>query len=289
MTAPPCRHPLRDDGGLALKQFVKVVSGASQVLSSRCRKQAEPFRTAQVPEGTRLYAVGDVHGRADLLARLFSGIDADLDANPVPRPVQVFLGDYIDRGPDSQKVLDLLIKRSQRHETIFLKGNHEILFENFLQNPETIATWRRVGGIETLLSYGLRPSFKPDPAEQAALARQLADVLPPAHRRFFECLERSFVCGDFFFVHAGVRPGVALSQQSDEDLFWIRDKFLKSNEKFEKIIVHGHHPVTDVEFHSNRINIDTGAFATGRLGCLKIEGDSLWPFAGTPGARRISI
>jgi serine/threonine protein phosphatase 1 len=260
-------------------------------LISRSRKRLEQIRLAQVPEGMRVYAVGDVHGRADLLAQLFSEIDADLDANPALRAVHIFLGDYIDRGPNSRQVLDLLVTRSQHHETIFLKGNHEVLFEEFLRNPEIIATWRRVGGIETLLSYGIRPSsFNPDAAEQAALAQRLADVLPPAHRQFFENLGRSFSCGDFFFVHAGVRPGVPLSQQTDEDLFWIRDKFLKSEEKFEKIIVHGHHPVEDVEFHPNRINIDTGAFATGQLSCLRIEAEDVHWFAGTRvGARKVYI
>ena len=230
-------------------------------------------RLAQVPQDVRVYAIGDVHGRADLLAQLFSEIDADLKAYPIPRVMHVFLGDYIHRGPDSRGVLDLLIARSQCHETVFLKGNHEVLVEEFLRNPESFATWRHVGGIETLLSYGIRPSFNPDAAEQAMLAQQLAEMLPPIHRRFFGNLKRSFSCGDFFFVHAGVRPGVPLSQQTDDDLFWIRDEFLHSDKKFGKIIVHGHNPVMDVEFHSNRVNIDTGAFVTGRLSCLRIESD----------------
>jgi serine/threonine protein phosphatase 1 len=258
-------------------------------LSSRRRK-----RLARVPQGIRVYAVGDVHGRADLLAQLFSEIDADLKAHPAPQAIQVFLGDYIDRGPDSRGVLDLLIERSRRHEMIFLKGNHEVIVEEFLRNPGSFATWRHVGGIETLLSYGIRLSFNPDAAEQIMLAQRFAEVLPPAHRQFLGSLKPSFSCGDFFFVHAGVRPGVPLSQQADEDLFWIRDEFLDSKEKFEKIIVHGHNPVTDMEFHSNRINIDTGAFVTGRLSCLRIEsGEALFNvhcFAGTPvGARRLYL
>ena len=245
---------------------------------------------AQLPQGLRVYAIGDVHGRADLLMQTFAGVDADLDVNPTPRAVEVFLGDYIDRGPDSRNVVDLLIERSQRHETIFLRGNHEVLIEQFLRRPETLATWRQVGGIQTLLSYGVRPSFSPDAAELTGLARRLADALPPAHIQFFRSLQRSFSCGDFFFVHAGVRPGVPLSQQTDEDLLWIREKFLRCPEKFEKIIVHGHTPVAEVEFHSNRINIDTGAFATGQLSCLRIEGDNILWFAGTRvGAARLYL
>lgn len=245
---------------------------------------------AQVPPGLRVYAIGDVHGRADLLTQLFSGIDADMEANPTPRAVHVFLGDYIDRGPRSRDVLDLLIARGVRHETVFLKGNHEVLVEQFLRRPESLVTWRQVGGIQTLLSYGIRPSFNPDAAEQAALARRLADALPPAHVAFLGSLKRSFSCGDFFFVHAGVRPGVPLLQQTDEDLFWIREKFLNCQDKFEKIIVHGHTPVAEVEFHSNRINVDTGAFATGRLSCLRIEADNVLWFSGTRvGAGRVYL
>jgi serine/threonine protein phosphatase 1 len=258
-------------------------------LSSRRRK-----RLARVPQGMRVYAVGDVHGRADLLAQLFTEIDADLKEHPVPRGTHVFLGDYIDRGPDSRQVLDLLVERSQRHATIFLKGNHEVLIEEFLRNPESFAAWRDVGGVDTLLSYGIRPPSSPDAAEQTMLARQLAEVLPPAHWLFLRNLRPSFSCGDFFFVHAGVRPGVPLSQQADADLFWIRDEFLNSEERFGKIIVHGHNPVMDVEFHSNRINIDTGAFVTGRLSCLRIESDealfNVHCFAGPHvGARRLFL
>src|SRR6266446_3524042 len=245
------------------KRFHSEAMKVWNALSSKRRK-----RLARVPQGTRVYAIGDVHGRADLLAQLFSEIDADLNAHPAPRAIH-----------------DLLVARSQRHETIFLKGNHEVLLEEFLRKPERFATWREVGGIDTLLSYGIRPSSNPDAAEQTVLAQRLADVLPPAHRQFLESLKRSFTCGDFFFVHAGVRPGVPLSQQTDDDLFWIRDEFLLSDEKFGKIIVHGHNPVMDVEFHSNRINIDTGAFVTGRLSCLRIESDealfNVHCFAGT--------
>src|SRR5262249_29472820 len=206
-------------------------------------------RLAQIPPGMRVYAIGDVHGRADLLGQLFAEIDADLSAHPAPEAIHIFVGDYIDRGPYSRQVVDLLVERSQLHETIFLRGNHEVLVEEFLSNPESFATWREAGGIETLLSYGIRPSSNPHAVERAMLAKRLADVLPPAHRQFFRDLKRSFTCGDFFFVHAGVRPGVPLSEQKDEDLFWIRDEFLSSEQKFGKIIVHGHNPVIDVEFH----------------------------------------
>lgn len=248
-------------------------------------------RLACVRDGVRVYAVGDVHGRADLLKQLFLGIDADLAAHPVPEVIHVFLGDYIDRGRASRDVLDLLIERGRQYRlSVFLKGNHEAFLETFLRRPEIFSDWRQVGGIETLLSYGIRPSFNPDPSEQSALAKALANALPQAHRLFLRRLRLSFSFGDFFFAHAGVRPGIPLVEQQEEDLLWIRDDFLRSEDDFGKIVVHGHSPVQEVEFHSNRINIDTGAFATGKLTCLRIERDCVLSFAGTHvGGQRVYI
>src|SRR5262249_28266695 len=150
-------------------------------------------------DGIRVYAVGDVHGRADLLKQLFSGIDADLAAHPISHVIHVFLGDYIDRGPASREVLDLLIERGRQHRSsVYLKGNHEALLEMFLRDPDILEDWRQVGGIETLLSYGIRPSRKPDSSERSALAKALAKVLPQAHRQFLRRLRLSFSCGDFY-------------------------------------------------------------------------------------------
>ena len=125
------------------------------------------------------------------------------------------------------------------------------------------------------MSYELRPSFNSTLDEQLYLARSLARIFPPGHAEFLRNLDLTFTCGDFFFVHAGVRPGVPLHLQRDEDLLWIREEFLSSEQDFGKVIVHGHTPVMEPEFRPNRINIDTGAFATGRLSCLVIEGDQL--------------
>jgi serine/threonine protein phosphatase 1 len=249
-----------------------------------------PKRLAQVPEGVRIYAIGDVHGRADLLEQLLSGIDADLAVHPIRQAIHVFLGDYVDRGPASRDVVDILIDRGLRHASVHLRGNHEVLFEEFLRRPETLAEWRQVGGVETLLSYGVRPSPNPDDRERSMLAAALAKVLPRTHRLFLDGLKSSFCCGDFFFAHAGVRPNVPLGQQKDADLLWIRNDFLHCEDDFGKIIVHGHSPVHEVEFRSNRINIDTGAYATGKLTCLRIERDCVLFFAGTcVGARRVYI
>jgi serine/threonine protein phosphatase 1 len=228
-------------------------------------------RMPRLPEGVRIYAVGDVHGRADLLDRVFSRIDADLAAYSDCQPVEVFLGDYIDRGPSSRAVLECLVKRSGTREIVCLKGNHETYVFQFLQNPELLADWRQLGGLETLLSYGLKPSMNADTAEQLELAKALAAALPNRHRQFLLSLSPSFTCGDFFFAHAGVKPGVPLTQQREEDLLWIRDDFLLCEDDFGKIIVHGHTPVREPDIRPNRINIDTGAYATGRLTCLIIE------------------
>jgi len=235
----------------------------------------KPAQRAAVPTGVRVYAVGDVHGRADLLTLLFSRIDADLADRPIDRPIQVFLGDYIDRGPASRQALDCLIDRSRSHETICLRGNHEVFLAEFLRNPGTIGEWRQYGGLETLVSYGIVPALNQQAAEWNRVATALSRALPQSHRRFLAALKSFYVCGDFFFAHAGVRPGVSLARQEDSDLLWIRDEFLRCKQDFGKIIVHGHTPVLEPEIHTNRINIDTGAYATGRLTCLRIEADEV--------------
>jgi serine/threonine protein phosphatase 1 len=226
-----------------------------------------------VPDGLRFYVIGDVHGCADLLDQVIKRIDAHLSVNPAFRPVEIFLGDYIDRGPASRRVLDCLIARTRARETVCLKGNHETYVEGFLNNPAIFNEWRCYGGLETLLSYGLAPSANMDLTEQTRLATAFSQALPESHRRFLCGLSASFTCGDYFFVHAGVRPGIPFRKQRDEDLLWIREDFLLCEEEFGKIIVHGHTPVREPDIHPNRINIDTGAYATGRLTCLMLEGD----------------
>jgi len=229
----------------------------------------------RLPDGVRIYAVGDVHGRADLLDQVLSRIDADLASSPDCRPVQVFLGDYIDRGPYSRSVLDLLVARGRTHEAVFLRGNHESYVFEFLKNPAVFDAWRRFGGLETLLSYGLRPSTNADTRQQIELAQALAKSLPAHHHQFLANLQSSFTCGDFFFVHAGVRPGIPLAKQQEDDLLWIREDFLLCEDDFGKMVVHGHTPVRNPDIRPNRINIDTGAYATGKLTCLVIENDEI--------------
>lgn len=237
------------------------------------RKRTRP----SLPQGVRIYAVGDVHGRADLLEQVFNQIDAHVAVHPVGRPIALFVGDYVDRGPQSRRVLDQLLVRRQSHETVLLKGNHETLMLEFLSNPATLQSWSQLGGLETLMSYGLTPSLKADAAAQKDLAAALQLALPQSHLLLLSDLPSSFSCGDFFFVHAGVKPRIPLDQQRDEDLLWIRDEFLLCEEEFGKIVVHGHTPVPEVDVRANRINIDTGAYATGRLTCLVMQDEQFEP------------
>src|SRR3954466_7013884 len=235
-----------------------------------------PWRKRRsVPPGLRVYVVGDVHGRADALRDVFSRIDADKPLWAVRRTVQIFLGDYVDRGPASREVLDLLITRSHSEELLLLKGNHEAMFLEFFDNPSLLGHWRQFGGLQTLISYGLKPSLNPTPDEQKELARELAGRISPAQRQSLGAMPLSFSIGDFFFVHAGVRPGIPFKQQKEEDLLWIREDFLLHERDYEKIVVHGHTPVPEADVRSNRINLDVGAYATGRLGCLVVDGETL--------------
>ena len=142
-------------------------------------------------------------------------------------------------------------------------------------NPHILEDWKRLGGLETLMSYGLTPSINADASAQAQLANGFDQALPVSHRQFIRDLRSSFTCGDFFFVHAGIRPGIPLEKQNEEDLLWIRRDFLLCEEHFSKYIVHGHTPVAQPDIRSNRMNIDTGAYATGRLTCLRLEGSDI--------------
>jgi serine/threonine protein phosphatase 1 len=231
--------------------------------------------SARLPSGVRIYAIGDVHGRADLLEILLAKIDEHRRLNPCAKSITVFLGDYIDRGPASRKVLDLLSRREPNSEIVFLKGNHETFLPRFLSDPAALDGWRLCGGLETLVSYGLKPSINPDDSEQIQLAKELAKSIPREHLEFLESLDLSFGCGDFLFVHAGIRPGVPIRKQKEEDLLWIREEFLTYDQPFERFVVHGHTPVSVPDLRPNRINIDTGAFATGRLTCIVVEGSAI--------------
>lgn len=230
---------------------------------------------AKMPDDIRIYAVGDIHGRPDLLEELLNGIDIDCRQRPTRRSITVFIGDYIDRGPHSRDVLKLLLQWRQNNDAVFLRGNHETFLPEFLADSRTWDKWRLCGGVETLLSYGLQPPVNPDRHEQVRLADELKDAIPVEHLNFLGSLRVSYEVGDFVFVHAGLRPGVPIHQQNERDLLWIREEFLTYEKPFEKYVVHGHTPVRAPDLRFNRINIDTGAFATGHLTCIAIEGSTI--------------
>lgn len=230
-----------------------------------------------LPEGQLLYAVGDIHGRADLLADLLRQIAADARASRhAGRATLVFLGDYVDRGPDSRGVIEtLLTGLPQDLDAHFLKGNHEAILLGFLNDAARLDHWLMNGGEETMASYGVDTEWLSRlRASPETWRKTFADVLPEAHLRFFKSLELSVSYGDYLFVHAGVRPAVPLEAQVEADLIWIRAPFLEYPEPFGKIVVHGHTPGPDPVTRSNRIGIDTGAIFTDRLTALRLKGGS---------------
>lgn len=233
-----------------------------------------PIHRPQLPDGVRVYAISDIHGCSHLLQPMLGVIDADV-AHSRPRyAIEVFMGDYIDRGPNTRSTLDILIERGRRGNAVFLKGNHEAFLVRVFEDPSLFEDWLRVGGAQTLMSYGLAPPdlTRDDPV---SILRDLIRAMPGEHLEFLDDLRLSFTCGDFFFVHAGVRPGVPLAEQRENDLLWIREEFLRSEEQFGKYIVHGHTPVRTAEILANRVNIDTGAYATGNLTLMSIQGSSM--------------
>ena len=232
-------------------------------------------RTARVPAGSVVYAIGDIHGRADLLDLLHDRIAADAALRQADRKVAVYLGDYVDRGLRSKAVIDrLLAAPLPGFETVFLKGSHEDVLLKFLEAPESGRDWMRCGGLETLASYSVTGlPVTDDPAAFRAACEAFRNRLPPAHLGFFRALALWHVEGDYFFAHAGVRPGVALDRQSARDLMWIRDDFIHAREDFGKVVVHGHTPEGAPVMRSNRIGIDTGAWMTGMLTALALEED----------------
>ena len=231
--------------------------------------------SARIPPGQRVYAIGDVHGRRDLLEQMLDIIAADAASATVGLVTLVFLGDYVDRGPDSRGVIDCLLSGIPAEwQTICLKGNHESVMLRFLHDLTAGPNWQAIGGQATLASYGIRTDASRHPAIRLLAAQELLwQVLPAAHFQFLSNLHTAVTIGDYGFVHAGVRPGVAFSAQDEEDLLWIRNEFLRSAEDHGLVIVHGHTIVSEPECCSNRIGIDTGAFATGCLTTLVLEGN----------------
>jgi serine/threonine protein phosphatase 1 len=224
---------------------------------------------ATLPPGERIYAVGDVHGCDDRLARMHALIAADLEAFPVAHPTLLHVGDYIDRGPDSAGVLSRLIAGSPvpGMPVVNLLGNHEAMLLDALdENPDAANQWLANGGLESLASWDVAPDSEPDFWRR---------MIPRGHQEFMQGLELRHDAGGYVFVHAGVRPLVPLDRQEKSDLLWIREPFLSWTRGLGAVIVHGHTPVEQPAVRANRIGIDTGAVMGGRLTCLVLEADRL--------------
>jgi serine/threonine protein phosphatase 1 len=238
----------------------------------RLRNLVAPRRdVAAAPNGVRIYAVGDIHGCAAELDRLLAHIVDDSREWRGECRI-VYLGDYVDRGPDSKGVIERLLKPLSGFSTTCLRGNHDQVLLDFLDNPSLFRTWRDFGGRETLLSYGVRPPLFDDVQAYAEVCDQLRSAIPREHLEFLQQLPFFARIGGYYFVHAGVRNGVSLDEQTPEDMLWIRDEFLTSTDDFGAIVVHGHTPTKTPVQRGNRIGIDTGAYATGVLTAAVLEG-----------------
>jgi len=230
--------------------------------------------TRRIADGRRVYAIGDVHGRLDLLKTLLQQIRDDHQDRESADGVIVYLGDYIDRGRDSKGVVELLCGEPLANfQHICLKGNHEQSLLTFLEDIDIGPSWLYYGGAETLASYGIdASSLEQDSAQLEALQVALRAALPSHHLEFLQNLILTHREGDYLFAHAGVRPGVAIENQKARDLMWIRDKFLTSPRDHGCVVVHGHSITPNPDVKANRIGIDTGAYQSGVLTCLALEG-----------------
>lgn len=250
------------------------------MIASLLRRKKRPLQPAgSIPAGQRVYAIGDIHGRLDLLDELLNAIERDEAGNANQPSTLIFLGDLIDRGPQSAAVVQRLLSLTQNRApgaTRFLKGNHEeVLLTALGGDAEALRFFTRIGGRETILSYGVDAALYAE-LDYPQLLEIFQSRVPVGHIDFLSGFEDLIVIGDYVFVHAGVRPGIPLAAQKPTDLRWIRETFLSFNGGFEKIVVHGHTVTADVDQTTYRIGLDTGAFATGKLTAMAFERDQRW-------------
>ncbi len=230
-----------------------------------------------MPENSLVYAIGDVHGRADLLEKMHSQIIQDANAHPSKKIQVIYLGDYIDRGAYVRETLDILTSGlPSGFRADYLLGNHEQLFMAFLEDPSLLELWLGIGGQTTLLSYGVQAPGTGFSGQRAYEVRDaLLEAMPEAHLDFIRNLKLFIHTGEFLFVHAGIAPGRPLEQQVSDDLLWIRNGFLDYDLDHELKVVHGHTISEKVQEKPNRIGIDTGAYATGVLTCAAIDNNGV--------------
>ncbi len=235
------------------------------------RKRVPDFLPAMVP-GLRVYAVGDIHGRLDLLDAILARIEADHAARPPAERHIIFLGDLVDRGPDSAGVVERIRQLGASDQHVHcLMGNHEEIFLRAIDGDDkALRLFCRIGGRETMLSYGVSGE-EYERLDYNEVAERLKAVVPPEHQLFLSDLKEILVLGDYAFVHAGVRPGIPIAEQKLAETRWIRDPFLDHRAPLEKMVVHGHTVAEEAEFLPHRIGIDTGAYQSDRLTALMLE------------------
>ena len=237
------------------------------------RKPEKERRIAHVPQGERWYVIGDIHGRLDLLEALQEAIEADDAAGAPANSTVVFLGDLVDRGPDSAGVIKLARSWGKTRKVRYLAGNHEEMFLESFEDKEVLRHFLRHGGRETVLSYGLKRK-EYNRMQIAEVQKAMHKIVPQKHRDFLAAFEDMIVVGDYVLVHAGINPKRPVEEQKRKDLLWIRERFLNHAEPFSHVVVHGHTIFEEVEDTGDRVGIDTGAFRTGVLTALVLEGDS---------------
>ncbi|MGC9953118.1 MAG: metallophosphoesterase family protein [Rhizomicrobium sp.] len=232
-----------------------------------------------MPDGALVYAVGDIHGRSDLLRSLIGKITRDSKARlqQGQRPIVIFLGDYVDRGPDSRGVIELLLHDlPSAWMCRFLKGNHEDALLSFLRDPKFGDVWRDYGGLQTLASYGVAPARTGGEIDWPVTAQAFDAVFPQEHAAFLSRLTLYETVGDYVFVHAGVRPRIPLEYQSEQDLLWIREEFTAAGRVLPQTVVYGHTPSEAIVVGDGRIGLDTGAYVTGKLTAAGFQGANVW-------------
>lgn len=238
-----------------------------------------PPRLPAVPEGRRYYAIGDIHGRLDLYEAMIAAIEQDMAGAPKLDHRIILLGDLVDRGPDSAGVIEtaLALKAARGDKLRLLAGNHEEIFIEACRTrePKLMRFFLKIGGDATLLSYPItRAEYRELSLDE--LADRLPTLVPEAHLEFLESFEDQIVIGDYVFVHAGIRPNVPLGEQKVSDMRWIREEFFGHKGAFEKVVIYGHTIYDGVEEQGSRIGIDTGAYATGQLTAIGLEGSDRW-------------